>query len=108
MRSRYRCFHDIIPYFVTCTIVNWIPVFNSPPMFDIVTESLVFLRKDGSLKIFAYVILQNHLHMIVESNDLSKNIGRFKSYTARKIIDYAKSVNNMWLLEQLKEEKKNF
>lgn len=108
MRSRYKHFHDICPYFVTCTTVNWIPIFISRPMFDIAIESLQFLKEDGSLKIYAYVILENHIHMIAGSEDLSKHIGRFKSYTARKIIDISKDKNNTWLLEQLKEEKKHF
>lgn len=77
-------------------------------MFEIVIESLRFLRNEGSLKLYAYVILENHLHMIAASDDLSKNIGRLKSYTARKIIDSAESENNTWLLRQLQEEKKNF
>jgi len=108
MRSRYKYFHDTSPYFVTCTVVNWIAVFTSPVMFNIVIESLRFLRGTGSLKIFAYVILENHLHMIVSSEDLSNNMMRFKSYTARKIIDFAESKNNTWLLTQFKEEKKDF
>ena len=77
-------------------------------MFDLIIESLKFLRENGSLKIFAYVILENHLHMIVSSEDLSNTMMRFKAYTARRIIDYAESNNNSWLLEQLKNEKKAF
>lgn len=77
-------------------------------MFNLIIESLKFLRENGSLKIFAYVILENHLHMIVSSEDLSNTMMRFKSYTARRIIDYAESNNNSWLLEQLKNEKKAF
>ena len=108
MRSRYKYFHNTSPYFVTCTVVNWIAIFTSPVMFDIIIESLRFLRETGSLKIFSYVILENHLHMIVSSEDLSNNMMRFKSYTARKIIDFAESKNNTWLLTQFKEEKKDF
>jgi REP element-mobilizing transposase RayT len=108
MRSRYKYFHNTSPYFVTCTVVNWIAIFTSPVMFDIIIESLRFLRETGSLKIFSYVILENHLHMIVSSEDLSNNMMRFKSYTARKIIDFAESKNNTWLLKQFKEEKKDF
>ncbi len=108
MRSRYKHFHDHSPYFTTCTIVNWIPIFTSPYRFEIAIESLRFLRNDGLFKLYAYVILENHLHMIAASEELSKDIGRFKSYTARKIIDTALSEKNTWLLSQLKEEKKNF
>lgn len=89
-------------------MVNWIPVFTSPYMFEIAIESLHFLRNDGLFKLYAYVILENHLHLIAASKELSKNIGRFKSYTARRIIDHALLEKNMWLLNQLREEKKVF
>src|SRR3990167_4235186 len=45
MRSRYKYFHNTSPYFVTCTVVNWIAIFTSPVMFDIIIESLRFLRE---------------------------------------------------------------
>ncbi len=77
-------------------------------MFEIVVESLDFLRKEKTLSIHGYVILENHLHLIATSEELSKSMGRFKSYTARKIIDIASGVNNHWLLKQLKSEKKRF
>src|SRR3990172_3249895 len=108
MRSRYKHFHDICPYFVTCTTVNWVPIFTSRAMFDTIIECLQFLRNEESLKIYAYVILENHLHLVAGAEDLSKQMGRFKSYTARKIIDFAKSGGNAWLLKQLREEKKPF
>ncbi|GAB63256.1 MAG: hypothetical protein DWB56_02980 [Candidatus Jettenia sp.] len=108
MRSRYKHFHDSSPYFITCTTVNWIPIFTTPYMFEIAAESLRFLRSDGLFKLYAYVILENHLHMIAASEELSKNIGRFKSYTARRIIDSALLGKITWLLNQLQEEKKSF
>lgn len=108
MRTRYQHFHDVNPYFVTCTTVNWIPVFTSRVMFNLLVECLQFLRKEGALKIYAYVILENHVHMVAGAEDLGKQIGRFKSYTARKIIDLAESGNNAWLLKQLREGKKHF
>ncbi|MCF6149472.1 MAG: hypothetical protein E3K37_12535 [Candidatus Kuenenia sp.] len=44
MRSRYKHFHDQSPYFITCTTVNWIPVFTSRARFDMIVECLQFLR----------------------------------------------------------------
>ena len=32
--------------------------------------------------------MKNHIHMIVKSDNLSKEIANFKSYTARQIIDH--------------------
>ena len=56
-------------------------------MREIVLESWCYLQKQEDLKIFGYVILENHLHCIALGSDLSNQIGRFKSFTARKIID---------------------
>jgi len=36
------------------------------------------------LKIYAYVILEDHLHFIMQCDDITKDIARFKSFTARK------------------------
>ncbi len=108
MRSRYKHFHDVAPYFVTCTTVNWVPVFTSRAMFDVIIECIRFLMNEGSLKVYAYVILENHLHLVAGAEDLSKQMGRFKSYTARRIIDFAESGNHAWLLRQLREGKSRF
>ena len=32
--------------------------------------------------------MENHLHLILSSPDLSSEIGKFKSFTARQIIDF--------------------
>ena len=40
--------------------------------------------KEG-LKVHAYVILENHLHLIVQSPQLNKDMARFKSFTAKKL-----------------------
>jgi putative transposase len=40
------------------------------------------------VKIFAFIVMENHLHLIVTGVNLSEKIGNMKSYTARRIIDY--------------------
>jgi hypothetical protein len=37
------------------------------------------------------VIRQNHLHLVAASPHIGKVIQRFKSYTARRIIDHLKA-----------------
>lgn len=37
-------------------------------------------------KIYGYVILENHLHLIVQAENLIRELPRFKSYTARQLI----------------------
>jgi hypothetical protein len=51
------------------------------------------------------VILENHLHLIASSPELNKEIGDFKSFTARKIIDLLQEKNVRTILEQLRYAK---
>jgi hypothetical protein len=45
--------------------------------------------------------MDNHSHLVVSSENLSKVIANFKSFTARKIIDTVKEKKEKKLLEQL-------
>ena len=90
-RSRYRIVNDRHPYFLTCTIVEWLPLFLNSDVVQIILDSLQFLQKENRLLIYSYVIMENHLHLIASSPDLSKEIGDFKSFTARRIVDNYKA-----------------
>ena len=87
-RSRYRIIEAERPHFVTCTTVNWLPLFSSPNIANILLDSLTFLVDNKRIIIYAYVIMEHHVHLLLYSERLSKEIGIFKSFTARKIIDY--------------------
>ena len=90
-RSRYKIYENQLPYFLTCTVVNWLPAFINPSIAQIILESLCFLQKEQRLTLYAYVIMENHLHLIAAADDLEKEIAHFKSYTAREIIDLLKA-----------------
>ena len=105
-RSRYKIYEQTHPHFVTCTILHWIPIFTRTETTEIIFESLRYLQKTDNLKLYAYVILENHLHLVVASDDLSKSITSFKKYTARQIIDLLKKQNVKTILEQLSFYKK--
>lgn len=104
-RSRYRIFENEFPYFITCTIVAWLPVFTRPAAAQIVLDSLQFLQERERLTVYGYVIMENHLHLVASSDELSKQIGDFKSYTARQIIDSLESKGERLLLDQFQEHK---
>jgi putative transposase len=101
-RSRYRIYEDHYPYFLTCTVVGWLPVFTRSQTVQILYDSLQFLHDTGRMTLYGYVILENHLHLIAASPDLSKEIGDFKSFTARKIIDYLEQTGARTLLKLLR------
>ena len=99
-KSRYKFTNANLPHFMTCTVLHWIPVFICPETVTILLHSLRFLVKDG-MKLYAYVILENHLHLIVQSKQLGQDIARFKSYTAKNLIRYLDKNKAKTILEQL-------
>jgi len=106
-RSRYRIFETEYPYFLTCTIVGWLPIFTRPVYFDFIYRSWKWLEEKEGLTIYGYVILENHLHLIAQAPDLANVIARFKSFTKRQIIDHLEALNATTVLQQLKMNKEN-
>jgi putative transposase len=104
-RSRYRFHESEYPYFLTCTIVGWLPVFTRPETVAMIFDSWRYLQANRGFELFGYVILENHLHLIARSQNLSEDIGNFKSFTARQIIDYLLSCRAVTLLDQLRWHK---
>jgi putative transposase len=100
-RSRYRIFNDRYPHFMTDTIVAWLPVFARPNLADIIFDSWRFLQRERGVSIFGYVIMENHLHWIASGEALADQIKRFKSYTARSIIDEMERSGYATLLQEL-------
>ena len=60
------------------------------------------------MNLFGYVILENHLHFIAQGNELAKEVGEFKSFTARKIIDLLEEKKAATILRQLQGEKAHY
>lgn len=100
-RSRYKFKDNDVPYFMTCTVLHWLPVFSNPIIAKIIIDSLKFLQQER-LTIYAWVLLENHLHLVAHSPDLSKDIARFKVFTAKKILAHLEAKNAKTILDQLK------
>jgi putative transposase len=97
-RSRYQVISSQ-PHFLTCSTVEWIPLFSHPQLATILLESLQFLQDQQRMAIYSYVIMENHLHMIASAEDLSRQVRAFKSFTARSMVDWLRSnnPNGYWL-----------
>ncbi|MDO8825006.1 MAG: hypothetical protein Q7V21_00200 [Methylophaga sp.] len=104
-RSRYIFTDPIQPHFMTLTVLNWIPVFTRPDTVNILFDSFRFMMNEG-MNIYAYVILENHLHLIAQSKQLDKDIARFKSFTARRLISYLQANRIHTILKELDSHKK--
>ncbi len=93
-------------YFLTLRVVFWLDVFTRKSHRDIIIDSLNFCRKNKNLEVFAYVIMSNHIHLIVRSKNgtLSDTVRDFKKYTANHILELInteKESRRKWLLNEM-------
>ncbi|MBE9139876.1 transposase [Nodosilinea sp. LEGE 07088] len=86
-RSRYVITEPDRPHFLTCTVVEWLPVFTRPEAVEIVLNSWAYLREHDQFELYGYVILENHLHLVAQAPRLDSCVARFKSFTAVKLIE---------------------
>ncbi len=63
-RSRYKILDPTKPHFLTCTVVGWIPLLSDPVAVQIALDSLFFLRQYRHLRLYGYVIMTDHIHLI--------------------------------------------
>ena len=72
-------------YFITLTIKRLYYLFDRHNRFEILAESLQYCQKNKNLKIFAFVFMLNHLHLIVSALDLIGVIRDFKTFTSKEL-----------------------
>lgn len=76
-------------YFVTCATVQWVDVFTRSIYSDIVVESLQYCIDKKGLVLHAWVIMPNHIHLVLSRNgkhSLSDIMRDFKKFTSSKIV----------------------
>ena len=100
MRSRYRVREPDPAHFITSTIVQWLPVFTTAASCDILIESFLYCREHKGLRIYGWVILDNHFHAIVSAPDLTRAIADLKKFTARRLMEQVAAEGREWLLSE--------
>ena len=97
-------------YFITCTVHQWIDIFTREIYKEILLDSIKHCQINKGLQVYGWVLMSNHLHMIVSSkkNNLSDIIRDFKKFTAVKIINAIANNNSEsrknWLLWLMAKE----
>lgn len=107
MLDGYKIRDQTLPHFITATVVDWVDVFTRKNYRDIVIECLDFCIGEKGMVLYGYVIMSNHIHMVVQSNngELSNLIRDFKKFTATKILEKIQSEpesRREWILERFK------
>jgi putative transposase len=97
-------------HFITCTVHQWVDVFTRRIYVDVLLDSIRYCQKNKGLEVYAWVVMSNHIHLIVRSQtgQLSNTIRDFKKYTSRQLIEAIKN-NPMesrkdWLLWLFRKE----
>ncbi|WP_026600969.1 transposase [Methylomonas sp. 11b] len=74
--------------------------FHAPGTGPVVLDSWQYQRQRIGLKLYGYVILENHLHFIAQAPELDKYVASFKAYTSRRIINHLQQQKAELLLQR--------
>jgi putative transposase len=88
MSSKYKVGEDAIPHFITFSIVGWVDVFSREKYKEIFVESLRYCQQQKGMVLHAWVIMTNHVHLIISSNNnkLSNIVRDLKKFTSKQIL----------------------
>jgi REP element-mobilizing transposase RayT len=104
MSSKYKVGEDEIPHFVTFTVVGWVDVFTREQYKEIIVESLKFCINSKGLRLHAWVIMTNHVHLILSSkeNKIEYIVRDIKKFTSKQIVkaiqDHPHESRKEWML----------
>ena len=111
MSTKYKFYNPDGTYFVSFSVVRWIDVFTRNLYREIFLDSLKYCQSEKGLVIHAYVIMTNHVHLIIsrKGTNLLENIMRdLKKYTSYQLVKAIKENNQEsrkeWMLEIFQKE----
>jgi REP element-mobilizing transposase RayT len=91
--TRYRIVQDHALYFVTFSVVEWLPVFVREESCRMITDSFNFCQEHKHLRINAYVIMPTHLHAMLFDEDfdpdrLQQTLTDLRKFTGSQLVGY--------------------
>ena len=88
MSSKYKVGEDSIAHFITFSVVGWIDVFSRECYKEILINSLKYCQEHKGLKLHAWVIMTNHVHLIVstDTNKIEWLVRDIKKYSSKQIV----------------------
>ena len=69
MSHKYKFRNPDGVYFITFSVVSWIDVFTQDVYRNVVVNSFNWWIENKGLVVHAWVIMTNHIHMIVSRDD---------------------------------------
>ncbi len=83
------------------------PLFTKPELAKIVLGSLYYVHDQDRLTLHAYVLMENHMHLVATAEKFSDELRKFKSFTARRIVDLLSYSGTSFFLQQMRFSKKH-
>ena len=106
MALREKTFAPNEIYFITFTILGWKKIFTEDKYCELVYKWFDYMKEKYENKIYAYVVMPNHIHLITfiseKSSKLSILIQNAKRFMAYGIVDLLKEDEKSELLSYFK------
>ncbi len=111
MSRKYKFHNPEGIYFVSYAVRNWVDALTRVAYKNIIVESLDFCCKKKGLTIYAWIIMSNHVHLVVSSegrytlSEIFRDAKRFSSnQICTAIKDNPKESRKEWMLKQFNTE----
>jgi len=89
--TRYKFTEKYAAYFITFAVVEWIDVFTRNEYRKIFIDSILYCIANKGLNVHGWVLMTNHVHMIVSVEEKSEHglsdvVRDLKKYTAMQLL----------------------
>lgn len=88
--ENYRIRKQDAVYFLTFTVTDWVDVFTRLNYKTIIVDALKYCRENKGLKLYAWCLMSNHIHLICSVEPpyiISDFLRDYKQFTAKGILN---------------------
>ncbi len=90
MPLRSRKYYQGNAYYITTSVNKFIKIFKAKKYIDIILENINFYRRKYGFKLLSYVVMPDHLHLLIfpeqdSAEKISDMVGDFKKFTSRTL-----------------------
>ena len=96
-------------YFLTLTVVDWIDLFIRPVFKQVIVESLNYFIAKKGLMVYAWCLMTNHLHMMVQTKQgyghslISNDFKKFTTKIILEDISVEPELRRNWIMKKFEE-----
>ena len=89
MSRNYKFHNQKSPYFISFATVYWVDALTRPQYRDIIVDSINYCIKEKGLIVYAWVIMTNHVHMIIgtRKEKMQYIVRDLKKHTSKLLIN---------------------